>query len=1015
MQIHNLAGILRKNALFAALGEEQFGDLGKCFSVESFSLGDAIVRRGDPGDGFFTIYAGRARVVDDSGGGDPVTVAVLNKGDSFGEQALLYNTPRAFTVRAASDMVALKLSNRDFEEFTRRHPQLREMLDEKSRQDKEFNFLRRLTILAHLKLPEIQALLGSIERISLRAGEVLFEEGQDGDRAYIIRDGHLRIQKRTDGDMKQGRVKQLAIAKPGDLIGEMSLLYGHPRSATAIAASDAIVMALSQEVFRDVIGEAEARDVLLQQATDRILQAETLLAEPEPGTEQGGEKQRLIVEHVQLDRGFWARPYPFVRTANPLLAGLACMTMVNTVLGRPSPSDAEIERQLRQTQADTLLSLSRKAEESGVMSRLLRLDAAQLREIQLPAVAETRDGDLVVLLAASRRRVVVANPLTGIRTLPPEEFAADWNGSAMTVLPIPQASFDSKTAGAIYRQYLPFAKPFFPLVVWIGVMSLTSSLLGLAQPFFQKTIVDNVLVNRDRALLNLLLLGMLLVTGFQLAAGSLRQYLVTHVLRRISGLLLLRFFHHILSLPQRIASKWQAGDFLIRMAENEKVLQLAAETGLGVILDSLMVIIYVGILFSMNAQLAAASLGFVLGYGGLMLWSSPRLRSAERQVFQARKECESHMVEAISGIQTIKALAIEDHLLESGGALMSTQKVREFKAAKLNFTIGQFGSLLQQAPVIVVLGFGAKLALEQKITTGELVAFNTLLGSTLAPLMNLVKVWDQIQELRIAFERTTDVLKLEAEQNPKTALTPAIQGHVLFKNVCFRYPDSPSDVLSDLNLEVLPGQKIAIVGRSGSGKTSLANLLVSLYEPTGGALLVDHMDVSAIHKQVLRRQVGIVEQQPFLFSGTIRENIAKADPAAGLDNVVAAATLAGAHEFIEDLPLAYDTQIGERGMTLSGGQKQRLVIARALLNRPRILILDEATSALDTESERIIQKNMERILEGKTAFIIAHRLSTVRNADKIVVLDQGKIVEAGTHTELMEQQGLYAYLNTSSS
>jgi ABC-type bacteriocin/lantibiotic exporter with double-glycine peptidase domain len=290
-----------------------------------------------------------------------------------------------------------------------------------------------------------------------------------------------------------------------------------------------------------------------------------------------------------------------------------------------------------------------------------------------------------------------------------------------------------------------------------------------------------------------------------------------------------------------------------------------------------------------------------------------------------------------------------------------------------------------------------------------------MLGSTLAPLMSLVKMWDQVQELRIAFERTTDVLKLEPEQNPKTALMPSIQGHVLFKNVCFRYPDSPNDVLSDLNLEVLPGQKIAIVGRSGSGKTSLANLLVSLYEPTGGELLVDRMDIGTIHKQVLRRQVGIVEQQPFLFSGTIRENIAKADPAAGLESVVAAATLAGAHEFIEDLPLAYDTQIGERGMTLSGGQKQRLVIARTLLNRPRILILDEATSALDTESERIIQKNMARILDGKTAFIIAHRLSTVRNADKIIVLDQGKIVETGTHSELIDQNGLYAYLNASSS
>ncbi len=373
------------------------------------------------------------------------------------------------------------------------------------------------------------------------------------------------------------------------------------------------------------------------------------------------------------------------------------------------------------------------------------------------------------------------------------------------------------------------------------------------------------------------------------------------------------------------------------------------------------------------------------------------------------------MVESIGGIQTIKALALERQACDRGLRLFEVLKRREFESARLSFTIGQIASILNEASVVIVLGWGASLALAGRITTGQLIAFNALLGATLSPLASLVGVWDDLKEVRISFERTADVLRLARERNPKHATGFAIRGDVTLENVTFRYGESAAPALRDVSISVRAGQKIALVGRSGSGKTTLAGLLLNLYPPSGGRILVDQVDITTMHKPTLRRQIGYVEQQPQLFSGTIRENIARAEPAAGLETVVAAATLAGAHEFVQQLPLAYDTPIGERGMTLSGGQQQRLVIARALVANPRMLVLDEATAALDTESEQIIQRNLDTIMSGKTSFVIAHRLSTVRNADRIIVLDEGRVVEEGTHAQLMAAQGLYHHLATGAS
>ena len=519
-------------------------------------------------------------------------------------------------------------------------------------------------------------------------------------------------------------------------------------------------------------------------------------------------------------------------------------------------------------------------------------------------MVEPGAGEFAVVFAVSGSRVVVASPRDGLRSILRADFDRSWDGRALVLTHLPSPTFSTGRTTAIFRQFLPFARPHLGALVALAGLCLLAQFLGLAVPLFNQVLIDRVFVTFDVGLLSLLLLGMLTVTAFQFAAGGLRERSTAHVMRRISSAVQLRFFDHLLALPIRTLVAWRAGDFLVRLRENENLLRLVSNSGFRVILSSLTIAVNLVLLFAMSAQMAPVALLFVAAYGALMSVSSPRLRAASSAAFDARAGSQSYFIESITGIQTLKSLATEAHAYRAAFGLVDRLKPREFAAANLAFHAGQIAWLLNQLAVVIVLGWGASLALEGHITTGELVAFNALLGATLSPLTALVGVWDDLKELRISFERTADVLRLDREDSPRNAAGFVIRGDISLEDVTFRYGDGSDAVLRDVTLSVRAGQKVALVGRSGSGKTTLAGLLLSLYPPTEGRILLDQVDMSAIHKPSLRRQIGYVEQQPQLFNGTIRENIAKADPTAGLESVVAAATLAGAHEFIQHLPLA---------------------------------------------------------------------------------------------------------------
>ncbi|NEQ26882.1 MAG: peptidase domain-containing ABC transporter, partial [Microcoleus sp. SIO2G3] len=397
----------------------------------------------------------------------------------------------------------------------------------------------------------------------------------------------------------------------------------------------------------------------------------------------------------------------------------------------------------------------------------------------------------------------------------------------------------------------------------------------------------------------------------------------------------------------------------------------------------------------------------------LTLISTPFLRRISRQIFAEAADQNSSLVEMLTGVATIKAAAAERELRWRWEDHLTRQMNVTFRGQKLGIGLQFTSGIINALGGAALLWYGATLVIQDQLTIGQFVAFNMMMGYVIAPVVTLVNLWDELQEVLISIERLNDVFETQPEETVQQSqfVLPTLRGGVQFQNVTFRYDDDEDrNTLENLSIEIAPGQTIAIVGRSGSGKTTLVKLIEGLYFPNRGRVCIDGHDLRHVSLHSLRSQIGVVPQECFLFSGTILENITLYRPEYSLEQVIEVAKLAEAHAFIQSLPLGYSTIVGEQGSTLSGGQRQRIAIARALLGNPRILILDEATSSLDTESERRFQRNLAQISRDRTTIIIAHRLSTVRNADRILVLDRGILTEQGTHDELMARQGLYAHL-----
>ncbi|WP_460096080.1 type I secretion system permease/ATPase [Pseudomonas sp. S3_C01] len=692
--------------------------------------------------------------------------------------------------------------------------------------------------------------------------------------------------------------------------------------------------------------------------------------------------------------------------------GLACLAMLarfhNVAVSTEQLTHEYVAEGQLFGKAEILLA----TRQLDLKAKAIRTTFERLGQTPLPAIACASDGGFFIIARMDQEKILIHDP----RSQRPEMISAEllqarWGGELILIRS--QSSLAGELSKFDFTWFIPAIVKYRKLLGEVLLVSFVLQIFSLLTPLFFQVVMDKVLVHHGLTTLDVIAIGLLGIMLFETVLSGLRSYVFAHTASRIDVELGSRLFRHLVTLPLSYFQARRVGDSVARVRELENIRSFLTGNTITLVLDVLFSVVFIAVMFFYSGWLTLVVLLSLPLYVVVSLLITPVLRARLNESFARGAENQAFLVETVNGIDTLKSMAVEPQITRKWDNQLAAYVSAGFKTQTLSTIANESVSLIGKLVTVATLWLGARLVIDGQLSVGQLIAFNMLAGRVAQPIMRLAQLWTNFQQTGVSVQRLGDILNTRTEMSQATrSALPALKGRIEFDQVHFRYRPDGSEVLRSVGLEIGAGEVIGIVGRSGSGKSTLTRLLQRLFVPERGRVLVDGMDLALADVSSLRRQIGVVLQDNMLFARSIRENIALTDPGAPLEAVMQAAKMAGAHDFILELPEGYDTVVGEHGASLSGGQRQRVAIARALIGNPRILIFDEATSALDYESERIIQQNMQAICKGRTVIIIAHRLSAVRDANRIVVMDRGQIVEQGTHQELLAHQaGHYSRLH----
>jgi ATP-binding cassette, subfamily B, bacterial HlyB/CyaB len=1013
----SIARILTTDQAEAAV----ISQISQSFEIEYFQLGEEILVPSPAQDSVFTsdfyfICQGQVRLLcQGRQQSRAVTAMLLEKDHGFGADQLFIAMPLPYRAIAVGTVQIARLAADRLKQLLESSPVLRSQLQQAALQREQILFFKTETALSACSSHQLEQFMPMVTEKKVLAGESLAQVASGDAGHFWLRQGKIM------GGVSPSSAEQLS-----------AVHWGYPGSTPPewIAQTDLRIYYLSRQHWQtasamipNLNGDSETvqptSKAAVNSAVARSSSPHHYLHKQKVPFNAAPPQQEAIAFPKPLKRRLSdiLQRYPWIEQQSSSDCGAACLAMLCAYWGNVIPVHILREQAHVGRSGTSLKGLATAAEKVGFHARPVRANLVRMAEHPDPWIAHWEATHFVVVYQIEGDRVTLADPALGRRVITCKDFQEHWTGYALLLEATSKLS-EATSSKSSFGRYFGTLLSYRSLILQIICFSVLIQIFGLVAPLLTQVILDRVVVEKSLNTLNVFALGLFLFNIGNIGLSSVRQYLLSFLSNRLDLTLISGFISHTLSLPLKFFEARRVGDILTRVQENQKIQRFLIQQVVLAWLNFLTGFIYLGLMLYYNWRLTLLVLLLIPPILLLTLGATPMLRRISREVFKETTDQSSVLVEMMTGINTIKAVASEREIRWRWEDHLTRQMNTQFRGQKLGIKLQAMSGLINALGGTALLWYGATLVIQDQLTIGQFVAFNMMMGYVISPVVALANLWDELQDVLISVERLDDVFEASPESVPGQSLLmlPCLRGDVCFENVTFRYSeDEERNTLQNISFEADAGQMIAIVGRSGSGKTTLVNLLEGLYQPHHGRVVIDGHDIRHVAQDSLRSQFGVVPQECFLFSGTVLENITLYRSEYSLEQVIEVAKLAEAHGFIQNLPMGYNTKVGERGVCLSAGQRQRIAIARALLGDPRILILDEATSALDTESESRFQGNLAQIggkssREVRTVFVIAHRLSTIRHADNILVIDRGRLVEQGTHTQLIAARGLYYYL-----